>query len=203
MTTENNTEGTNQSVDAGNNGVALSIEQALEKIKTLEENFQEAVSTRDKAKEKLRKLEQDLGQASELQKKYDDLFAEKGTLITQLETVQSEFNGFKDSIKQEKVVANLQSAIEKAGAKSVSTVMKLIDKSKVELDETGFVKEDSIAPLIAALKESDPILFGEAFIDPGVKRVSDASTEGSYEREIKSCKTQKEIDAVLRKYGKL
>lgn len=202
MTTENNTESTNQSVDAGNTGVAT-LEAALEKIKTLESNFQEAVSTRDRAKEKLRKLEQDFGQASELQSKYDELFAEKGSLITKLETITSEFNGFKDSIKQEKISGTLQSAIEKAGALSVNTVMKLIDKSKVEFDDTGNVKDESITSLITSLKESDPVLFGEQFIDPGVKRASDASTEGAYEREIKSCRTQREIDAVLRKYGKL
>lgn len=206
MTTENNAaESTTQTVDADNKSEVITLETALEKIKALETNFQEAVSTRDKAKEKLRKLEQDLGQVTELQKKYDDLFAEKSKLHEQFEATVSEFTNFKGSIQAEKVNATLQSAIEAAGAKSVSTVLKLIDKSKVELDEQGNVKTESIDTLVKGLIESDPILFenGQTFIDPGVKRAGDGSSEGIFDKEIKACKTQQEIENVLRKYGKL
>jgi chaperonin cofactor prefoldin len=83
------------------------------------------------------KLEQDLGESSNYKQKFDELFSEKSTLAQQLETIQSEFNNFKVSVQQEKVNATLQSAIEQAGAKSVGTVLKLIDKSKVEFDENG------------------------------------------------------------------
>lgn len=199
---ENNSVGTNQTVDADKGEVAT-IEAALEKIKILETQFQEAVSTRDKAKEKLRKLEQDYGSVSEVQKKYDELFAEKSTLIEQLTSIQTEFDSFKGNIQAEKVSTTLQTAIEAAGAKSVSTVLKLIDKSKVELDEQGNIKTESVDKLIKDLTESDPILFGETFIDPGVKRAGESSAEGIFDKEIKACKTQKEIEDVLRKYGKL
>jgi predicted nuclease with TOPRIM domain len=201
---ENNTEVSNtQSADAGTKVEVTSIEAAQARIKELENNFQEAVVTRDKAKEKLRKLEQDFGQASELKTKYDELFTEKSKLLEQFESVQSEFTNFKTGIQQEKVSATLQSAIEKAGAKSVSTVLKLIDKSKVELDENGNAKEESISALIKELSESDPILFGTEFIDPGVKRAGDGTSEGMYDKELKACKNQREIENVLRKYGKL
>lgn len=206
MTTENNaTESTTQTVDAGNKGEVITLEAALDKIKTLESQFQEAVGTRDKAKEKLRKLEQDLGDSAKFKEQYESLFAEKSTLVAQLETVTSEFNTFKAGLQQEKVNATLQSAIEQAGAKSVGTVLKLIDKSKVELDEQGNVKAESLTALIEEVKTSDPILFGNetTFIDPGVKRAGDTSSEGIFDKEIKACKTQKEIEEVLRKYGKM
>ena len=46
MTTENNaTESTTQTVDAGNKGEVMTLEAALDKIKTLESQFQEAVGT--------------------------------------------------------------------------------------------------------------------------------------------------------------
>ena len=204
MTTENNSEQTTtQTADAGPTGTAITLEAALDKIKLLETNFQEAVSTRDKAKEKLRKLEQDLGESSSYKQKFDELFSEKSTLAQQLETIQSEFNNFKVSVQQEKVNATLQSAIEQAGAKSVGTVLKLIDKSKVEFDENGNVITDSVTALIKEVQESDPILFGEVFVDPGVKRAGEGSSEGIFDKEIRACKTQQEIENVLRKYGKM
>lgn len=197
------TESTTQTVDAVNKGEAISLEEARAKIAQLETQFQEAVSTRDKAKEKLRKLEQDYGNVAEVQKKYDELFAEKSTLIEQLNTVKSEFDSFKGNIQAEKISTTLQTAIEAAGAKSVSTVLKLIDKSKVELDEQGNIKSESVDKLVKELAESDPILFGETFIDPGVKRAGESSAESIFDKEIKACKTQKDIENVLRKYGKL
>lgn len=206
MTTENNaTESTTQTVDAGNKGEVITLEAALDKIKTLESQFQEAVGTRDKAKEKLRKLEQDLGDSAGYKAQYETLFTEKSKLAEQLEAVTGEFNSFKATLQQEKVNATLQSAIEQAGAKSVGTVLKLIDKSKVELDEQGNVKAESLTALIEEVKTSDPILFGNeaTFIDPGVKRAGDTSSEGIFDKEIKACKTQKEIEEVLRKYGKM
>lgn len=206
MTTENNaSESTTQTVDAENKSEVITLEYALEKIKALETNFQEAVSTRDKAKEKLRKLEQDLGSAAEVQKKFDELFAEKNKLHEQFENTVNEFNTFKGSIQAEKVNAVLQSALEAAGAKSVGTVLKLLDKSKIELDETGNVKSESIEALIKEVAESDPILFSteHTFIDPGVKRAGESSTEGAFDKELKVCKSQIEIENVLRKYGKL
>ena len=206
MTTENNaTESTTQTVDAGNKGEVMTLEAALDKIKSLESQFQEAVGTRDKAKEKLRKLEQDLGDSAGYKAQYETLFTEKSKLAEQLEAVTGEFNSFKATLQQEKVNATLQSAIEQAGAKSVGTVLKLIDKSKVELDEQGNVKAESLTALIEEVKTSDPILFGQetTFIDPGVKRAGDTSSEGIFDKEIRACKTQKEIEEVLRKYGKM
>ena len=206
MTTENNaTESTTQTVDAGNKGEVMTLEAALDKIKSLESQFQEAVGTRDKAKEKLRKLEQDLGDSAGYKAQYETLFTEKSKLAEQLEAVTGEFNSFKATLQQEKVNATLQSAIEQAGAKSVGTVLKLIDKSKVELDEQGNVKAESLTALIEEVKTSDPILFGNetTFIDPGVKRAGDTSSEGIFDKELRACKTQKEIEEVLRKYGKM
>lgn len=201
MTTEQETT-TTQQADA-EKGTAITLEAALDKIKVLETNFQEAVSTRDKAKEKLRKLEQDLGDASAVKQQYESLFSEKGQLLQKLEEIQTEYNNFKTTVQSEKVNAVLNTALEAAGAKSVTTVLKLIDKSKIEFDEQGQAKAESIDVLIKAVQESDPILFGTELIDPGVKRAGDTSSEGMFDKEIKACKTQQEVENVLRKYGKM
>ena len=67
------------------------------------------------------------------------------------------------------------------------------------------MKTESVEQLVKGLIESDPILFegGQTFVDPGVKRAGEGSSEGIFDKELKACKSQQEIENVLRKYGKL
>lgn len=200
---ENNTEVINtQSVDTGTKVEVTSIEAAQARIKELENNFQEAVITRDKAKEKLRKLEQDFGQASEFKTKYEELFTEKSKLLEQFEVVQSEFTNYKSSVNQTKIDTELTTAIERAGAKSVGTVLKLIDKSKVELDQDGNIDSGLLDALVKQVAESDPVLFEPNFIDPGVFRAGTKPTPGSFEVEIREAKTLKEYESICKKYNR-
>ena len=212
MTTENlQTESTTQTADAGKQG-EVTLESLQEKYKLLETNYKDAVSSRDKTKQKLRELEETSGKSSELQKQYEDLFTEKSKLFEQFEATQSELNSLKEGIKQEKVTSALTTALEAAGAKSINTVMKLIDKSKLQFDENGQVGSESIIAAIKEVQDSDPILFGEAdpkkstqtgseFLDPGVKRASSGAQENAFSVELGAAKNQKQIDAVMRKYG--
>lgn len=219
LTTETNqSETATQTVDAETNA-SLTLEQAQERIKVLEANFHDAVAARDKTKQKLRKLEQDASGASELTQKYEELLAEKSKLYEQFEAVNGELSSMKEATKNQTVSQALTTALEASGATSVSTVMKLIDKSKIEFDEQGQIKAESIATLIKEVQESDPILFGgvqeakkseqtsttsgASTSVPDVKRAGEASTEGAYDKEMKACKSPQEIQAVLRKYGKM
>lgn len=213
MTTENlQTEGTTQTADAGNKG-EVTLESLQEKIKVLEANYRDAVSSRDKTKQKLRELEDLSSGANEYKTKYDEIFTEKSKLFEQFEASQKELNTLKEGVKQEKINTALTTALEAAGAKSVNTVMKLIDKNKLQFDEEGKVNSETIVAAIKEVMDSDPILFGEVdpkkaqtgqeFLDPGVKRASEASTESAYEKEIRAAKSQSEIQAVMRKYGLL
>ena len=210
MTTENlQTESTSQTADAGKGEVT--IESLQEKIKSLEANYADAVSSRDKTKMKLRELEEASGKSSELQKQYESLFTEKSKLFEQFEATQSELNSLKQSIRDDKLNSALTTALEAAGAKSVNTVMKLVDKSKLQFDEQGNVSSEAIIAAIKEVQESDPILFGDTdpkkasaagqeFSNPAVKRASEAATEGAYEKELRAAKSQNEILAVMRKY---
>ena len=213
MTTENLQEvvSTTPLADAKTSEETLTLEQALEKIKSLESGFQEAITTRDKTKQKLRQIEESANAASEWQKKFDELNATH-------EATVNELTSFKENIKQQTITSNLSTALEAAGAKSVSTVMKIIDKSKLQFDEQGQLNVDSVVAAIEEVRNSDPILFGDPvdpktaaptvptgnpILDPGVKRAGEAATEGAFEKELKSAKTQKEIENILRKYGKM
>lgn len=216
--TSKNADGTNQQPDGNKNGEGtLTLEQALERIKTVESNLNEVVSERDKFKLKVRKLEDTAGSAIELQKKYDDLFAEKSKLYEQHESITKELETWKTQARDQKIATELETAFTSAGAKSISTVMKLVDKNKIQFDEQGNIKADSISEIVKGLIESDPILFGngeekkgnqnsgnQELLNPGVKRAGDSgSTEDAFTKEIRAAKNAAEINAVLRKYGKL
>lgn len=219
MTTETNqTQTATGSVDAEQNA-GLTLEQALEEITKLRANYHDAVQSRDETKQKLRKLEQDASGASDLTKKYEELMADKSKLHEQFEAVNGELTSLKNAAKDQTVSQALTTALEASGAKSVSTVLKLIDKSKIQFDEQGQVVADSVVALIKEVQESDPILFGGdqgakkseqtqqsstgSPSVPAVKRAGEDSTEGAFDKEIKAAKSQREIEAVLRKYGKL
>lgn len=203
MSTDNqleNTESTTQTVDSENKGEVTSAE-LIEKVKSLESQLKDAINTRDKAKQKSRELEE----AAAFKTKYEELNA-------QFEAVSNELNGIKESAKTEKVNTALQTALEAAGAKSLNTVLKLIDKSQIQFDENGQVVEESVVNVVKAVMDSDPILFGEAdpkkaqsglgFLDPGVKLAANKAVDDAFTTEIRQTKTIKEYEAVCKKYGR-
>lgn len=212
MTTETqeNDKGKSASEEEKNNQGSITLEQALEQLQVVQANYKDAVSSRDKTKEKLRKLEE---KAAEFEN-FDKIVKEKTKLAEQYELVSTDFNNLKNQIMEQKIAGALETAIKDAGAKSVSTVMKLIDKQKVQFDEQGNLVADSILGAVKEVVESDPILFGEVeakkeegsqlpgFQDPGVKRAGTSdSQQTAYEKELAAAKTADELKAVLRKYN--
>lgn len=206
MTTENlQTESTTQeqATDVTNKS-EVQAETNLEDIKTLQANYKSAVSSRDKYKQQVRELEEAVKGSAELQSKLAEIEKE-------LETKSNELTSIKEGQKQKALESALSTALEAAGAKSISTVMKLIDKAKIQFNEEGNVSSDTIEAAVKEVMSSDPILFGDIdpkkaqnngqeFLDPGVKRAGEGGTEGAYQKEIKAAKNQKEIMAVMKKY---
>lgn len=84
---------------------------------------------------------------------------------------------------------------------SLPTALKLLDRSKVVIEDDE-VDTKSIQAQLDALKKSDPTLFGGTKL-PDVKRPGEGDPVGGYEKELRAAKSQKEIDAVLKKHGKI
>ena len=208
MTTENlQTESTTQekATEVTNKGEVQVESISPEDIKALQANYKSAVTSRDKYKQQVRELEESAKGASELQAKLADLQKE-------LDAKVSELTSIKEGQKQKALESALSTALEAAGAKSVSTVMKLIDKSKIQFNEEGNVSSETIELAVKEVMTSDPILFGDIdpkkaqetgkeFLDPGVKRAGEGSQENAYTKELRAAKTQNEIQAVMKKYG--
>ena len=187
MDTTNAPDGTQETTPQVTNSAPASLEQALAEIEKLRGINKEVISARDSLKQKLRGFEED--------GKYKELY-EKRT---------SEFETLRTTLKTKAVDSALREILQKAGARSVDTVAKLVDKSKVTVSDEDFsVTVADIETQIEELKKTDPILFGiaEGANPPPVKRPAGGEPAAGYEQELRACRTQVEIEAVMKKYGK-
>lgn len=182
----------------------VTLEEAVKKLADYEA---EATKNADLLK-KLRKFERENKEKAEKEAieagKYKELYEAAATKLTDFET----------KAKTQVIDAALKDALTEAKAKSLSTVMKLVDRSKVALNDDGSVDPKSLTELIKGLKTSDPILFsGEAtdtsgaevrkVVVPPLHKVGEGAANGGYEKEVRAAKTTQQIETVMRKYGKL
>lgn len=114
-------------------------------------------------------------------------------------------------VRDKAVASALEKALTDAKVKSISTTLKLIDKSKVAVDNDE-VDPKSIEALIKELQKSDPILFeteeekatpAPTPAHPPVKKATEGEVVAGYEVEMRKAKTAREIEAVMRKYHKM
>lgn len=154
---------------------------------------------------KVRKFEKENKEAAEKalkeQGKFKELFEEEHGKRQSLES----------KLKDKLIGDVLTQTLAEAKAKDVKTAMKLVDKSKIVVGEDFEVDVSTVKLVVADLVKSDPVLFGvdeEVNTDKkkenvDVKRVAETSTISSYEKEIRTAKSMKEIEAVMKKYGKM
>ena len=150
------------------------------KIAELESKHTQAILERDGAKARARELEQ-AGKGPD-PKLLENALTEATTWKTKYESLNTEYGTFKTQYTDEKITQALSTALGAAGAKSVSTVLKVVDKSAVKLDDKGQIVASSIEELVKAVKESDPILFGEAEVPNG--QAQSTTTGGSSSKVV-------------------
>jgi len=196
------TQNVNPEAEQDKNGKDLDVGKLQEQINSL-------LADKDKLSIEVRNLRSSAGESSKLQKQLDDLIVEKSQLMESIEQMKS-------AARDKELVAHLETALKDAGAKSVTTALKLIDRSKIEFDKDGQVVQKSIDDAIAAVKVSDAILFGEpaateqkgAPAQPTVQRAAqDSGDKSGYETELAEARMKRDggkaIQDVLRKYGKI
>lgn len=200
MTTEVSADANNEASNVQPTSPFKTVEEALSEIEKLKSINKEVISSRDQLKTRLRGFEDEQTQREQA------LLAEQGKYKELYEKRESEFSALKNTLKTKAVDSALREILQKAGARSVDTVAKLVDKSKVTVNEEDFsVNSADIEAQIEELKKTDSILFGivEGANLPPVKRASSGEPQAGYEQEMRACKTPAEIQNVLRKYGKI
>lgn len=188
-------ESTTTSVDATK--TVTTVEEALAEIERLKNITKEVIATRDSTKQKLRTFE------AEQEAKEKAKLEEQGQYKELLEAERKAREALETKFKSQAINTALKAQVAESGARSLETTLKLIDKSQIQTDENGEVVLASIQSQLAALKQSDPILFGEpteAVKVPPVKRATEGERTGSFEIEIRQAKTAREIEAVMAKY---
>jgi len=118
---------------------------------------------------------------------------------SKLEAATKELDELKGAQRNNLIDTALKAEIEKAGAKAVSTVLKLVDRSKITVAD-GQVDTKSIEAVISELKKTDAVLF-DVPKTPDLKRPGETVPTGGYRTELAAAKSQKELQAVLKKYG--
>lgn len=164
--------------------------QELEKLsRNLEQSRKEEKFSKTEAKrlkDELDKLAQN-DQLAEIQGKYEAEVAARTALETKIRT--------------RLVDSALESALKDAKAKSISTVMKLINRDDIQVNGDE-VDTASIQAVVDRLRAEDSVLFDEVET-PSVKRAAEGAVVGGFEKEIRAAKTQKEIEDIMRRYGKM
>jgi chaperonin cofactor prefoldin len=186
-----------------------------EESEDLGAKLNEAIAERDNLKIKLRNLEKTAGEAKTLKSQYDTLLVERSTLETQ-------FNEYKSTVRQQQIDTHVATALDAAGAKSVATVRKLIDLGQIKFGDDGQIVQTSVAEMINAVKTTDPYLFKEVEEDPkkgissptttaqppDIKRAADSLKLSSFELDLAAARKDAKdpflaIQAVLKKHGKI
>ena len=176
------------------------IEEATKRITELEE----ASTKNEELLKKLRKFEKENAAAAEANKlAADKALVEQGKYKELYEAEHNLRKTAEDKIKSKELDSAIMAILKDSEAKSSSTVMKLIDRDKITF-ENDVVDTKSIEKIINELKLSDPILFGkEPKPQPDVKKAGEGDVTSSYLKELKACTTQKQIETVMKKFGKL
>jgi stress-induced morphogen len=118
---------------------------------------------------------------------------------TKYEAVSKELGEVKSVQRTQLVDTVLKDELTKAGATAISTVLKLIDRSLITV-ENGLVDAKSVESVIAELKKTDAVLFELPKV-PELKRPGEANVTSSFKTEMAAAKSQKDIQSILKKYG--
>lgn len=104
----------------------------------------------------------------------------------------------------------VRAALEKEGVVAMETALKLIPMTDIALDESFVINTDTVAAVVTKLKETDAVLFGQpgapkvdAEDVPKPKRASEGEPKAGFAEALKQCKTASEVEALLRKHGKI
>lgn len=183
------------------------------KDKVAYETYQKVLDEKKSIQSKQTELE---SQLSELQKKVQEAEAEKlkasgdkdayiKTLETNLQNEKTKYETELTKFKLTKVVSSFREVAVKEGCQNVDDLQKLFaDKFKdIKVNPVNFdVDSESVASLISQAKEKSSYLFTPKKIKIDDINLNTGGNADAYKEELKKCKTQKEFDAVRKKYGR-
>jgi hypothetical protein len=125
---------------------------------------------------------------------------EAGDLKTKYEATVNELNEVRSALQNTRIDAVLKEELTKANVKALPTALKVVDRSKITLDDKGEVDTKSIASVIEELKKTDSVLFQEVQT-PALKRTGETTPIASFKTEMAMAKNPSDVQKILAKYG--
>lgn len=198
---------TTQTVETVEENVETTVETEETKTEPTLQQLQEQLLTvqselaaKEELLHKVRKFEKENKEAAQAAAKK---LAEQGEFKTLYETEKEEKATWQAKYTNVLVENVVHEHLKQAGAVSITSVAKLLDKSKIVIADDK-VDAESVKSLIEELRTSDPALFvHETKPVPPPKKAGEGDPVGGFEKEIRAATTQKQIETVMRKYGKL
>lgn len=195
QTVETVQENVDQTAEAATT-VTPTLEQLQEQLKSV----QSELSAKEELLHKVRKFEKENKEAAAAA---EQKLAESGEFKQLYEAEATKAAAWQAKYTNSLVDGVLSEQLKAAGAVSVTSVAKLLDRSKIVIADDK-VDTESVASLIQELKTSDPALFASATKPvPPPKKAGEGDPVGGFEKEIRAATTQKQIESVMRKYGKI
>ena len=201
MTEENKT--VDAVIEQNGTDVLTASEPTLESIKAERDVLKADAEKNSELLSKLRRFEKENKDRADKEAKESGKYKE---LYEQADAKNKETEA---KLKTKAADEKLKELLTAEKATSISTVMKLIDRSKIEFDEDGEVNVKSLAALIKSVKETDSILFDvtETPAAPIIKRATEGDVTGGFEKELAAInsKTINATDAIykiMKKYNK-
>lgn len=204
MTTEDPTQGS-----------ALNPEDGSATPDGNKEQVNNAEAVARKNRELLAELKKEREAKAEFQKQLDDIetqrLADSGQkdelikkLQDQIKATEEKLKGTTNTFATKTVKAQLREAARAMGCEKPDLVLKLANLSDISVSTEDFsVDSDSLKGVLEAVKNEAPELFKKQAAPPRDGNPGSPNQEETgYLAELKKAKTQRELDAVRRKYGK-
>jgi hypothetical protein len=135
----------------------------------------------------------DSGQKDELIKKYQD----------QTKALEEKLKNSTNTFAMKTVKHQLKEAARAMGCEKPELVLKLANLSDISVSTEDFtVDTDSVKTVLEAVRDEAPMLFKKSVAPPRDGTPTTDETKSGYLAELKAAKTQRELDAVRKKYGK-
>jgi hypothetical protein len=126
----------------------------------------------------------------------------------QYDAVKARADALEEQIRTTAANASLREVLKDNGAKAVDTALKLIDRSALVYGDDGSVDAKSVEAAVKGLMESDSFLFetqseqAQTSKSPSAIRATETDKISGFQAEVKAATSAKDLEAVLRKYGK-
>lgn len=176
-----------------------SYQKVLDQKKSFQSKYEEQQAEMQKLKEQIENAELEKAKAREDQTEYIKKLEEK------LEGFKENEANRKKKATLSKVQQSFKSLAEKEGCKNVDHLLVFASSKLKEVKvnpENGNFDEDDIKTIVESAKKENDYLFASE--GKGVDDIQHTKPkQEDYISELRKCKTQKELDEVRKKFGRL